>query len=63
MHNKLIIFDWGGVIESHNIKEHDFHKCWIEILKTFNINVTNKEIDNMYKELFINKENNIHIKK
>lgn len=58
MHNKLVIFDWGGVIESHNPNEHDYTKCFIEVLKHFNVKTNYKDIINSYKELSKNKTNN-----
>ena len=57
MHNKLVIFDWGGIIESHNPNEHDHTKCFIEVLKHFNVKTNYKDMINSYKELSENTTN------
>ena len=41
--DKLIIFDWGGVIESHSEGEYNLYKVIENILKRFNIDLESEE--------------------
>ena len=34
--NKIIIFDWGGVIESHTEGEYSINRAIINLIKHFN---------------------------
>ena len=47
---KLIIFDWGGVIESHNEKEYCCSKAALEFLKKLNIDLPNEILLEKYYE-------------
>lgn len=60
MQNKIIIFDWGGVIESHDKNELNEYQTWHNILKKFNISTSRKEIINKYEKINLD-ENNNHI--
>lgn len=45
---KLVIFDWGGVIESHDKKDYCIRKATIDFFKSFGINLTDDEIIEKY---------------
>lgn len=34
--NKLVVFDWGGVIESHKDEEENIFKAIIRVMKKLN---------------------------
>ena len=38
--NKIVIFDWGGIVESHRKGENNYFEIIINIIKFFLINVT-----------------------
>lgn len=54
MHNKLVLIDWNGVIESRNSNEQDYIKCFINVLRHFNVKTSYKDLINSYNELYIN---------
>ena len=43
--NKIVIFDWGGVIENNNPEEYTINKAIIDIMRKYNCNLSNEEID------------------
>lgn len=44
MIDKVVIFDWGGVCESHEDNMHDLEKAKIRVIKKFNNKLTDEEI-------------------
>ena len=54
--DKLIIFDWGGVIESHDDKEKCIRKSTLAFFKSFSINLDDKTIIEKYLECCNNLE-------
>lgn len=48
--NKLVIFDWGGVIESHNQEEHCISKATIAFFKSFGVDLDDETIVEKYLE-------------
>ncbi|MCI8411999.1 MAG: HAD-IA family hydrolase [Clostridia bacterium] len=45
--NKIVIFDWGGVIENNNPEEYTINKAIIDIMRKYNCNLSNEEIFNI----------------
>ncbi len=50
---KLIIFDWGGVIESHNNNEYNVYKSLKSIMNYFNIDLELDELITKYESCSI----------
>ena len=48
LNNKIVIFDWGGVIESHRDGEHNLYTAIINLIKHFNKGVKEEEIIERY---------------
>lgn len=48
--NKIVIFDWGGIVESHREGEYNFFEAMTNIIKTFNPKVKEKEVAQGWKE-------------
>ena len=46
--NKLILFDWGGVIESHDDREYNCSKATIDFLKSFGVSLPDHQILEKY---------------
>lgn len=44
MIDKVVIFDWGGVCESHEDNMHDLDKAKIRVIKKFNNKLSDEEI-------------------
>lgn len=44
MIDKIVIFDWGGVCESHEDNMHDLEKAKIRVIKKFNNKLSDEEI-------------------
>lgn len=44
MIDKIVIFDWGGVCESHEDNMHDLDRAKIRVIKKFNSKLTDEEI-------------------
>lgn len=42
--NKIVIFDWGGVVESHENDLQDLKQAKIRMIKRFNSNLSDEEI-------------------
>lgn len=57
MDNKIIIFDWGGVIESHAQGELNEYKTWHNLLKTFHIYADEKDIMKKNEEIDLDENN------
>lgn len=55
--NKIIIFDWGGVIESHREGEYNVYEALANVIKQFNTSTDENELMKIYKSL--NNELNI----
>ena len=45
--NKIVIFDWGGVIENHNYDKYNISQAIIDIMKYYNCNLSDAEILNI----------------
>lgn len=43
-YNKIVIFDWGGVIENHSYDKYNISQAIIDIMKYYNCRLTDKEI-------------------
>jgi len=54
---KLIIFDWGGVIESHNDQEYCIKKATIDFFKSFKLNMEDEQIYENFKYCCNNVQN------
>lgn len=50
---KLIIFDWGGVIESHKDGEYNINKALISLFKRLNSKLQEEQIIEIYNECSI----------
>lgn len=46
--NKIIIFDWGGIVESHREGEYNCNMAISNMMKRFNIIIDEKEIISKY---------------
>lgn len=55
--DKLVIFDWGGVIESHRTEGNSFWKTTIDIFRSFKVSLDDDEIMNKYLNCCNNLEN------
>ena len=42
--NKIVIFDWGGVIENNNTSSYNISRVIIDIMKKYNCRLTDREI-------------------
>lgn len=47
---KIVIFDWGGIVESHKDGENNYFKIIIKIIKTINPNINENEIISLWKK-------------
>lgn len=47
---KIVIFDWGGIVESHKDGENNYFKIIIEIIKIINPNINENEIISLWKK-------------
>ncbi len=54
MKNKLVIFDWGGVIESHRKSEYCVNKARINLIKHFNNEIKDKDLLKKERTIYIN---------
>lgn len=48
--NKIVIFDWGGIVESHREGEYNFFKVMEAIIKMFNPKIQEKEVVQGWEE-------------
>lgn len=48
--NKIVIFDWGGIVESHREGEYNCDKVTINIIKKLNPKIKENEIIEKWKE-------------
>lgn len=46
--NKIIIFDWGGIVESNREGEYNIYKARIKLIKQFNNSIDEKELLEKY---------------
>lgn len=46
--NKVIIFDWGGIVESHENNDQDLKEAKVRLIKRFNNSLSDKEILNRW---------------
>ena len=53
MHDKLVIFDWNGIIESRISNECDFNKCFCNVIEYFDGKINNKNILVEEKSIFL----------
>lgn len=59
--NKIVIFDWGGVVESHNQEEYNVHKAIVRTIRHFNNKLQeDNSILEKYRQLW-NDENGINV--
>ena len=58
--NKIVIFDWGGVIESHKEGEYNIFKSTIEMMRKLNVDVNKIDVIEEYTNCN-NDENGIYI--
>ena len=47
--NKIVIFDWCGIVESHDNDENNYHKVIISIINSLNPNICKSEIIPLWK--------------
>ena len=50
--NKIIIFDWGGVIESNREGDYNIHNARIKLIKQFNESIDEKELLKKYEDCY-----------
>ena len=43
--NKLIIFDWGGIVECHSDVRYTYKNAWRKIIRTLNSEIQEYQID------------------
>lgn len=48
--NKIVIFDWGGIVESHENDYQDLKEAKIRIIKRFNSSLSDQEILNRWTD-------------
>lgn len=58
--NKFVIFDWGGVIESHKDGEYNIDCALVNLFKRLNNNLEEEKIIKLYNECSVD-ENGIYI--
>ncbi len=51
--NKIVVFDWGGVVESHKNGEYSWNYAIENLLKRFNSNLEGKNIVQKYLDIKI----------
>lgn len=44
MVNKVVIFDWGGVVENHENDLQDLKEAKIHLIKSFNADISEEDI-------------------
>lgn len=49
--NKIVIFDWGGVVESHREGEYNCAQVTINIVKKLNPKIEENEIDKIKESI------------
>jgi len=54
--NKIVIFDWGGIVESHREGEYNFFQVMANIIKAFCPNVEEKEVKKGWYECRVDEE-------
>lgn len=54
--NKYVIFDWGGVIESHTDGEYNIESAIISLFKRLNNKLSDEQILKIYNESYQNDE-------
>lgn len=47
---KVVIFDWGGIVESHIKGENNYLKMIVNIIKSLNTNISKDEIISLWKK-------------
>lgn len=50
--NKIIIFDWGGVIESNREGDYNIRNARIKLIKQFNDSIDEKELLKKYEDCY-----------
>ena len=58
--DKIVIFDWGGVLMHGSNDENNYNQAMIRIIKSYNPSLTDNEAWNIYKETLVD-ENGIYI--
>ena len=58
--DKIVIFDWGGIVESHKKGENNYFETIVRIIKSLNSDFNNKEeILKLWGRCLYNEENMI----
>lgn len=52
MRNKVVIFDWGGVIENSSVKNGDQYRFWHRVIGQLKPDVTFGEVERKIKEAY-----------
>lgn len=55
--NKIVIFDWGGIIESHREGEYNIREAIKDLMKKFNCKLSDQEIIDIYSSCSILNDN------
>ena len=50
---KIVVFDWGGIVESHKENENNYFKIIIKIIKTINHTINENEIIPLWKKCIL----------
>lgn len=56
-YNKIVIFDWGGIIESHREGEYNIREAIKDLMKKFNCKLSDQEIINIYSSCSVLNDN------
>lgn len=48
--DKLVIFDWGGIVESHDSEEYNYMKATLDCFKSLNVKISDEEIWQYYMD-------------
>ena len=54
--NKIVIFDWGGIVESHKKEENNYFKIIVNIIKSINPYINENEIISLWKKCTYDKD-------
>lgn len=54
--NKIVIFDWGGIVESHKKGENNYFKIIVNIIKSINPDINEKEVISLWKKCTYDKD-------
>ena len=54
--NKIVIFDWGGIVESHKKEENNYFKIIVNIIKSINPDINENEVISLWKKCTYDKD-------